>query len=48
LESAGSYSKALARYLQQAEYVASLVNPARIKAFVQSRLVRAKQNKLDA
>ena len=48
LEATGSYSDALARYLQQAGHVVSLVNPARIKAFAQSRLVRTKNDKLDA
>jgi transposase len=48
LEATGSYSDALARYLHQAGHVVSLVNPARIKAFAQSRLVRTKNDKLDA
>src|SRR5262245_9223476 len=48
LEATGSYSDALARFLYQAGHTVSLVNPARIKAFAQSRLVRTKNDKLDA
>ena len=48
LEATGSYSEALARYLYQAGHTVSVVNPARIKAFAQSRLIRTKNDKLDA
>jgi len=48
LEATGIYSDAVARFLHQAGHVVSLVNPARIKAFAQSRLVRTKNDKADA
>lgn len=48
LEATGSYSDALARFLHQAGNTVSLVNPARIKSFAQSRLIRTKNDKLDA
>jgi transposase len=48
LEATGSYSDAVARFLHQAGHRLSLVNPARIKAFAQSRLVRTKNDKVDA
>jgi transposase len=48
LEATGSYSDALARYLYQAGHLVSLVNPARIQAFARSRLVRTKNDQLDA
>lgn len=48
LEATGSYSTALANFLYQASHTVSLVNPARIKAFAQSRLIRTKNDKLDA
>ena len=48
LEATGIYSEAVARFLYQAGHLVSLVNPARIKAFAQSRLVRTKNDKVDA
>lgn len=48
LEATGSYSDALARYLHAQGHTVSLVNPARIKAYAQSRLVRTKNDKVDA
>ena len=48
LEATGSYAEALARDLSQAGHTVSVVNPARIKAFAQSRLIRTKNDKLDA
>lgn len=48
LEATGSYSDALARFLHQAGHLVSLVNPARIKAFAQSHLIRTKNDRLDA
>lgn len=48
LESTGSYSDALARYLHAQGHTVSLVNPARIKAYAKSRLVRTKNDKVDA
>lgn len=48
LEATGSYSDALSRFLYEAGHTVSLVNPARIKAFAQSRLIRTKNDKLDA
>jgi transposase len=48
LEATGSYADALARYLYEAGHKVSLVNPARIKAFAQSRLIRTKNDRLDA
>ena len=47
-EATSTYSDALARFLHQAGHTVSLVNPARIKAFAQSRLIRTKNDKLDA
>ena len=48
LEATGSYSDALARYLHAQGQTVSLVNPARIKAYAQSRLVRTKNDQVDA
>ena len=48
LEATGSYSTALSNFLYNASHVVSLVNPARIKAFAQSHLIRTKNDKLDA
>lgn len=48
LEATGSYSDALARFLHHCGHRVSLVNPARIKAFAQSRLIRTKNDRLDA
>jgi transposase len=48
LESTGSYSDALARYLHGQGHTVSLVNPARIKAYAGSRMIRTKNDKVDA
>lgn len=48
LEATGIYSDALARFLHSAGHLVSLVNPARIKAFAKSHLIRTKNDKLDA
>jgi transposase len=43
LEATGTYSEALSLYLHQAGHTVSVINPAAIKAFAQSRLSRNKQ-----
>ena len=48
LEATGAYSEALATYLHDAGHTVSVVNPAQIKAYAQSRLSRAKTDKADA
>lgn len=48
LEATGIYSDELARFLHQSGHLVSLVNPARIKAFAKSHLIRTKNDKLDA
>jgi transposase len=48
LEATGAYSEALATYLHDVGHVVSVVNPAQIKAYAQSRLSRAKTDKADA
>lgn len=48
LEATGNYGEDLAIYLHEAGYVVSIVNPARIKGFAQSELLRTKTDKLDA
>jgi transposase len=48
LEATGAYGEALATYLHEAGHTVSVVNPARIKAYAQSRLSRAKTDKADA
>lgn len=48
LEATGAYSEALATYLHEAGHEVSVVNPAQIKAYAQSRLSRAKTDKADA
>jgi transposase len=48
LEATGIYGEALATYLHEAGHIVSLVNPAQIKAYAQSRLARAKTDKADA
>jgi transposase len=48
LEATGAYGEPLATYLHDAGYVVSVVNPAQIKAYAQSRLSRAKTDKADA
>jgi transposase len=48
LEATGSYGDELAFYLHDAGHTVSIVNPARIKGFAQSELLRTKNDKLDA
>lgn len=48
LESTGSYSEALAIFLADQGHDVSLVNPARVKGFAQSEMVRTKTDKNDA
>jgi len=48
LEATGAYGEALATYLHEAGHAVSVVNPAMIKAYAQSRLSRAKTDKADA
>jgi transposase len=48
LEATGTYGEALALFLHQAGHVVSVVNPAAIKAFAQSRLTRTKTDRVDA
>jgi transposase len=47
-EATGTYSEALATYLADAGHVVSMVNPARIAAYGQTHLVRAKTDAADA
>lgn len=48
LEATGTYSEDLAIYLHQRGHVVSVVNPAQIKAFGQSELLRNKDDRPDA
>jgi transposase len=48
LEATGAYGEALALFLHQAGHPVSMVNPAAIKAFAQSRLSRTKTDRVDA
>jgi len=48
LEATGNYGEALAIYLHEAGHIVSIVNPARIKGFGQSELIRTKTDKIDA
>lgn len=48
LEATGTYWEALARSLFEAGHRVSVVNPAAVKAFAQSRLSRTKTDKVDA
>jgi transposase len=48
LEATGAYGEALATYLHEAGHTVSVVNPAQIKAYAQSRLSRAKTDKADS
>ena len=48
LEATGNYGEALAIYLYEANHTVSIVNPARIKGFAQSELIRTKTDKIDA
>jgi len=48
MEATGSYGEDLAIYLHDAGHIVSIVNPARIKGFAQSELIRTKTDKIDA
>lgn len=48
MEATGSYGDELALYLYDAGHAVSIVNPARIKGFAQSELVRTKTDAVDA
>jgi transposase len=48
LEATGGWSEEVAIALSQAGHVVSLVNPARIKAFAHSEMVRTKTDAIDA
>jgi transposase len=48
LEATGQYGEAVAEYLYQKGMTVSVVNPARIKAYADSKLRRNKTDKLDA
>lgn len=48
MEATGSYGDALARFLFEAGHKVSVVNPARIKAYGESELLRTKNDKTDA
>jgi transposase len=48
LEATGQYSEAVADYLDEAGYRVSVVNPAQVRGYAQSRLSRNKTDKVDA
>jgi transposase len=48
LEATGTYGEALSLFLHEAGHTVSVINPAAIKAFAQSRLSRTKTDKVDA
>jgi len=48
MEASGNYGKALLRYLAEQGYWVAQVNPARIKGYAQSRMLRNKNDRLDA
>ena len=48
LEATGNYGEDLAIFLHEAGHRVSIVNPARIKGFAQSELIRTKTDKMDA
>jgi transposase len=48
MEATGTYGDALALYLHDTGHIVSIVNPARIKGFAQSELLRTKNDKVDA
>ncbi len=48
LEATGGWSEQVAIVLSEAGHVVSLVNPARIKAFAQSEMLRTKTDRIDA
>jgi len=48
LEETGNYGEDLGIYLHEAGHTVSIINPARIKGFAQSELLRTKTDKIDA
>lgn len=48
LEATGNYSEPLAEYLFETGFKVSVINPAQIKAFAQSQLIRNKTDKVDS
>ncbi len=48
IEASSTYGEELASYLHTAGHTVSIVNPARIKGFAQSELLRIKNDKVDA
>ena len=48
MEATGNYGETLARFLHEAGHSVSVTNPAQIKAFGQSELLRTKNDKTDA
>jgi len=48
LEATGGWSEQVAISLSEAGHVVSIVNPARIKAFARSEMVRTKTDRIDA
>jgi transposase len=48
LEATGTYGDSLALFLHQAGHTVSVINPAAVKAFAQSRLSRTKTDRVDA
>jgi transposase len=48
LEATGNYGEDLAIYLHESGHTVSVVNPARIKGFAQSELIRTKTDSIDA
>jgi transposase len=48
LEATGTYGEALSFFLHEAGHIVSVINPAAVKAFAQSRLSRTKTDRVDA
>jgi transposase len=48
MEATGTYYEALAAHLHEAGHTVSVINPASIKAYAQSRLSRTKNDRVDA
>jgi transposase len=48
LEATGAYGEALSLFLHEAEHRVSVINPAAVKAFAQSRLSRTRTDRVDA
>jgi transposase len=48
MEATGTYGDDLATYMHDVGHTVSIVNPARIKGFAQSELLRTKNDKIDA